>query len=459
MRAPIVACYLFLFLITAIVCLPKTHILDTSGIDGLVNSSRATYVAFNNDWFKQGEVEATSYYDHPPVLIWFNALVFKILGTQEFHSKILIMIFGLLCVFLIFHFGIAINNYRTGLFAALYFLLLPRVAENMTRFMRDIPLVFFALLAFFALYQLTLKKSCKYIVLFWGACGLAVLMKGIVGLGPVIACCGLIFFRRIDWNTKYFFLGLLLFVAIIMSVDLIYYLNLKHTFWKNYWHYQVHQAITGANESNYQRIPVYFQELLTRWSFGTIFLFIFPWKIKERWPLYFFILLWIACFVIPLSCAKKNAALYLLPIAPALALCAGMVMEEVLKINFWKKLSFISAIVLVCSIFYFPQLRLSRQWATMRDDVLLGDWLRHVCEPAKSIGFMNSSLDERWLKYYSAALERKNAVEQFSHLTSSSPTLDYYLVSEDEYGTNKDFFDKNGYLVGDTYQRYFLLKR
>ncbi len=459
-------CYLLLFLVTAIVCLPKVFVLDTSGIDGIIYSSRATYAAFNNDWFIQGETTPSAYFDHPPTLIWFNALVFKILGTHEFNSKIIIMVFGLLCVLPVFHFTKTIGNYETGLFAALFFLLLPRVALHMTRFMFDIPLVFFVSLAFFALYQLTVQRSSKYFLLFWIALGFAVLMKGIVGLGPLLACVVLVSLKKIDWKSKYFFIGFFLCVAIIMSLDVVYYVNLKSSFWKQYWHYQVSRALSGANESNYQHFPIYFQELFTRWLFGTVFLFIFPWKVKARKELYFFILLWIACFVIPLSFAKKNAALYLLPVNPALALCAGVVIHEVWKTNFYKKLAFILFILLGCALFFFPQQRLKRQWVGMKNEVLLGNWLRHASEPVKRVGFLNPELDKRWLEYYAAALERGDSIERFSTLTTESSHIDYYLVSEGEYNKNKNFFDVNGYLMSDQYSlpapsslHYFLLKR
>jgi 4-amino-4-deoxy-L-arabinose transferase-like glycosyltransferase len=124
------------------------------------------------------------YLKKPPVLFWSMTASFKAFGEREWSARLPSVVFGVGTLVLIYLAAAAVAGRLAGLCAGLiplgfYFF----VARGGRECATDAPLVFFSMLAIYALTRA--RHDWRWIGLTGAACGLAILSKGLAGVIPL----------------------------------------------------------------------------------------------------------------------------------------------------------------------------------------------------------------------------------------------------------------------------------
>ncbi|WP_303323010.1 phospholipid carrier-dependent glycosyltransferase [Cloacibacillus evryensis] len=157
------------------------------------------------------------YFEKPVFLYWMNAASFHIFGQNEFAARIgtaLCALAGALATGMLgaFIYG-RIAGFIAGVVTATSLLYFAIGTINIT----DMPLSFFLTLAFASFYAAHVKEEKKYYLLFYFACAMALLTKGLIG---VVLPGAVIFFYIIftkQWKLFYkplYLPGIVLFFAV-----------------------------------------------------------------------------------------------------------------------------------------------------------------------------------------------------------------------------------------------------
>lgn len=132
--------------------------------------------------FVTPKLNYVKYFEKPAFLYWANAVAFKAFGETEFASRISVALCALLGIAAAALLAAYMYGNLAGWFAAvvcgsslLYFAI---GTLNIT----DMPLSFFLTLAMAAFYVAQREDSKRFYLLFYAACALAVLTKGLVGV-------------------------------------------------------------------------------------------------------------------------------------------------------------------------------------------------------------------------------------------------------------------------------------
>jgi len=126
------------------------------------------------------------YFDHPPLAFWLMAFSFKILGVNEFATRLPSALAGIGSVFLIFLLGRKLFNQKTGFWSGIILTTVPWFWLRSREGNLDIVLVFFMILSIW-LAEKT-KDNLKAFFFLPIAFGFALLTKTVIAFGllPVI---------------------------------------------------------------------------------------------------------------------------------------------------------------------------------------------------------------------------------------------------------------------------------
>jgi 4-amino-4-deoxy-L-arabinose transferase-like glycosyltransferase len=123
------------------------------------------------------------YLEKPPLVSWVTAIFFKIFGESDFSARLFVALCAWGCILLAYFIGRHFRDEKTGLYAAMlltissFHFVLGRIN------ILDMPLTFFICLAIWLGYLALKKQNKKYLFyLFYFACALAFLTKGIIGV-------------------------------------------------------------------------------------------------------------------------------------------------------------------------------------------------------------------------------------------------------------------------------------
>jgi 4-amino-4-deoxy-L-arabinose transferase-like glycosyltransferase len=129
-------------------------------------------------------LKAAVYFEKPPLSYWATAIFFRILGENEFSSRLFAVLCAWGCILLVYRMGLFFHDVRTGLYAAavlttfLYHVAIGRIN------ILDMPLAFFVCMAiwcgFRCFAEAEQKKGWLYLLYLFSA--LAFLAKGLIGI-------------------------------------------------------------------------------------------------------------------------------------------------------------------------------------------------------------------------------------------------------------------------------------
>jgi len=137
-------------------------------------------------------IKHTIYLEKPPLVSWVTAGSFKVFGENDFSARLFAALCGWGCILLAYFTGRHFRDEETGLYAAglLTISLFPFILAHIN--ILDMPLTFFICVSIWFGYLALQKQDKKHLFyLFYFACALAFLTKGVIG---VVFPFGILFF-------------------------------------------------------------------------------------------------------------------------------------------------------------------------------------------------------------------------------------------------------------------------
>jgi 4-amino-4-deoxy-L-arabinose transferase-like glycosyltransferase len=314
---------LFFTLVSALV-------LGTLGLRPLYKADESRYAEIPREMVAKGDwitprLNDFKYFEKPPLQYWATAAFFTAFGEKDATARLWTALTGLAGVFLVMFFGNRVFSPPAGYLAAAVLAGCPLYVLLLQVNTLDMGLTFFLSAAMFAF-------ALGWMHLFWAACALAVLSKGLVGIVLPLAAIGLYILVRWDWallRRMRILTGSLLFLAI--AAPWFIAVSLANEEFAHFFFVQEHfQRFTTRIHGRYQ--PVwYFLPIL---AFGLA-----PWlvllvpaflknlfsKLKSRgaFDARLFLLLWVALLFAFFSVSSSKLPSYVLPMFPPLAVLIG----------------------------------------------------------------------------------------------------------------------------------------
>ena len=262
-------------------------------------------------------------YDKPILTYWLIVTSSKIVSggrVTEFSARLPFVICGMLCLVVVYLFGEALFSPEVGLMGSILLLLTNEFVITARRALPDMALCLFVTLAVLLLY-LGLERR-GFIPWAWLACAFAFLTKGPVGVLIPFAVLGL--YTSVNGNLRDFLFerrhlfGFILFVAVALP----WFVAADHGFLAKF--LLMHNIKHFAKGLDHVK-PWYFYFLAAPFCFAPVVLF---------WPSYFrrwrsLPFIWASFVFLFFTMAAAKRVVYLLPMAPPLALMAAHVCHRV----------------------------------------------------------------------------------------------------------------------------------
>ena len=295
--------------------------------DGYLYAALSKNAAHQGHWLVPRLSDNTypTFFHHTPFVFILQGLFFKILGASYTTARLFGGLFTLATLLLLYRWCKIIHSKKLGYYACLLLItLLPLIKKS--RFPNlDTPLMFTTLTAVYFYTRFLLEQKIVY----WGwvgiALGLALLIKGPLGLLP----CFVIFTHQfIVGKFSLYALGAFLLGLSIFSLwPLSLYWSNQFDLFLDYREFTLNHTIArGRNQDSYD--PFLYLTFLLKYAA--------PWVLLALWggisatknnlllPLVYFLTLFI-----PLSLAKFKYSHYLLPLYPALATLAAVPLTKI----------------------------------------------------------------------------------------------------------------------------------
>ncbi len=316
--------------------------LSSLGTMPLLEPDEARYAEIPREMVASGNyvtphLNGVVYLEKPPLFYWGNALSFRLLGESEFSARFFTAAVSVAGILLTYWMGAALAGWRTGLYAAialstsLYYYIIGRLNTL------DMTLAVTLLLAIFPAYLYLSERRAgrTYLVLSYGAAGLAFLTKGLVGavFPAAVIVVWLVFSRRHRAIGKAVSLvGILVFLAVVLPWVVLVQRENPDFLWFFFVHEQLLRYTTTIHE-RYQ--PVWFFIPIVVGGF-------IPWiaflrrivtavraSAEEFFPneAVIFLLSWILFVFLFFSFSRSKLATYMTPIFPPLAVLFGRGIE------------------------------------------------------------------------------------------------------------------------------------
>jgi 4-amino-4-deoxy-L-arabinose transferase-like glycosyltransferase len=127
-------------------------------------------------------IKHTIYLEKPPLVSWVTAMFFKIFGENDFAARLFAALCAWGCILLAYFMGRHLSDEKTGLYAAMLLTisLFPFILGHIN--VLDMPLTFFTCLSIWLGYVAVQEQKKYLFYLFYLACALAFLIKGVIGV-------------------------------------------------------------------------------------------------------------------------------------------------------------------------------------------------------------------------------------------------------------------------------------
>ncbi len=230
------------------------------------------------------------WFEKPPVMLWLTELSYAAFGVNEFAARFWTAILAIFTLPLTFLFARDLANAagvagggpagarprdfssRAALLSVVSFFAAFQFSDDARIMQMDIPAGFFVLLAMFGFWRA--RERFGFHFLFWTALAGGLLVKSVIGLLPLPI---LFIFSVLARDFRYlqsrnFWLGFLVFLALILPWHLVESLRYGKEFWHQYLFYHLLERYSSALEGNsgpfsfylvrFLREPLFFWALL-----------------------------------------------------------------------------------------------------------------------------------------------------------------------------------------------------
>jgi 4-amino-4-deoxy-L-arabinose transferase-like glycosyltransferase len=308
-------------------------------IDEGMHAATSKDMVLSGDWITP-TLNGQRFYDKPVLHNWLVALSFVVLGFTEFAARLPAAVLGLGCVIVTYLLGRKMFGPTAGflsgvvLATSVQHIVLSRVVVH------DMSLVFFMTLALFFFYMgfKDEKHRKRFLLLFYGSLGFAVLAKGPVGvlLPGLIIGLSLIFERKLGFLKK-MEIGWGILVFLIIASPWYIIMTLKHKDYGSYFFIQQNLMYFLSSEPQHPRPIYYYLPVL----FGGFL----PWSCflplaivralrgtsKRMRAETVFLLVWFGSILLFFTMASSKLSTYILPLFPAASLLVGLLWHDLLK--------------------------------------------------------------------------------------------------------------------------------
>jgi 4-amino-4-deoxy-L-arabinose transferase-like glycosyltransferase len=308
--------------------------LGTLGVRPLYKADESRYaeipreMAASGDWVTP-RLNDFKYFEKPPLQYWGTAVFFKAFGEHDWSARLWTALAALAGVVLVFYAGKKLFSPEAGALGALVLAGCPLYVLLGQINTLDMGLAFFLSAAIFAF-------ALGRYYLFWAACALAVLSKGLIGIVLPMGAIGLYVLIKRDWpliRKMKLISGSLIFLAI--AAPWFIAVSIKNEEFAHFFFVQEHfQRFTSKMHGRDQ--PMWF--FLPILAFG-----IAPWLLpffaslgeffkrqkfllreeEEQFNPQLFLALWAIVVFGFFSVSGSKLPSYILPMFPALALLIG----------------------------------------------------------------------------------------------------------------------------------------
>jgi 4-amino-4-deoxy-L-arabinose transferase-like glycosyltransferase len=309
--------------------------LGTLGVRPLYKADESRYAEIPREMVASGDwitprLNDFKYFEKPPLQYWATAVAFELFGERDWAARLWTALTALAGVALTFYAGRKLFSPAAAALGALVlagsplYILLGQINTL------DMGLAFFLSAAVFAF-------ALQRYYVFWAACALAVLSKGLIGIVLPLGAVGLYILIRRDWRLigrMKPFSGPLLFLAI--AAPWFIAVSMRNGEFAHFFFIQEHlQRFTTKMHGRYQ--PAWF--FLPILAFGLA-----PWllpffasmrnffnnkteKRSDGFDPALFLALWAILVFAFFSASGSKLPSYILPIFPAVALLLGRWIE------------------------------------------------------------------------------------------------------------------------------------
>jgi 4-amino-4-deoxy-L-arabinose transferase-like glycosyltransferase len=304
----------------------------TLGLRPLYKADESRYAEIPREMVASGDwitprLNGFKYFEKPPLQYWATAFFYETLGIKDWTSRLWAALLGFAGILLVLYAGGRLYGPRAGAFAAAVLAGSPVYVAAAQINTLDMGLSFF-------LGGAVLALALGYPIVFWAACALAVLSKGLVGIVLPLATLGLYILIKRDWRLVGDvrpISGPLVFLLI--AAPWFVAASLRNAEFAHFFFIQEHfQRFTS--DVHQRTAPAWFFLAVIALGFAPL---LFPvlvawWRgIRSRAPSFdaeFFLALWALVVLLFFSASSSKLPAYILPIFPALAVLAGKVLAE-----------------------------------------------------------------------------------------------------------------------------------
>ena len=231
MHPSALATRLYILLFIAIVAL----YLYGLGSLPLLGPDEPRYAQVAREMFLRGDLVTPTlgghtWFEKPALLYWLMIAAYKIFGVNEFSARLGPALCGLLTILAVWRVGRAVEQtsddaqnfgFLSTLVAASALGLV--VFSRAASFDIVITMTTTWSLAFFILYELSLRRKSAFLVGFYICIGLSLLAKGLVGFVIPFGVVGSYFLLRREWPTRKIWLSLLWGILLAVAVSALWY--------------------------------------------------------------------------------------------------------------------------------------------------------------------------------------------------------------------------------------------
>ncbi|MCC7529643.1 MAG: glycosyltransferase family 39 protein [Candidatus Melainabacteria bacterium] len=363
---------LFVGLVSLMVFVPGLNgygVIDPS--DGLY-AEGAREMLERSDWVTPSS-NYKPFFEKPILIYWMIMASYKLFDVHEFYARLPVALCGAFSAVALLVFARPFLGARAAFFAALALLSTPLFVTVGHVAITDVPLTLFMMLGALGLFSRLHGAHWISLAIAYGALGLALLIKG-----PVpVALVALILVFYLAWVRPkgmaggyqwwwqrvillHPFLGTVMMLSIAAPWYIAEGLATKGAFYHEFFINQnFGRAMGTVNHQNpfWFYIPVYLGGFFP-WSILTLFeirryfsLLKKRWVLTRRASLELFAVLWLVLILALFTVLKTKLATYILPVAPAMAILSGSLLDRVVRFGKTRPLAWT---LLVFVLLVFP---------------------------------------------------------------------------------------------------------
>lgn len=317
------------------------YIAGNIGTGSLTNWDEAVYANVAREIVRTGDLirlqdRGQPWLDKPPLYMWSTSLFYRMLGVNEFTSRITSSLFAVLTISLLYIFLKQVTSWQSALIGSLTLLGLPHYLHFSKMGMLDPTLTFFIVLVIYLFWKG--QDDHRYLFFAGLFVGFGYLTKGsasFLSVAILLLFCLVTKQMRLLFRKEFLF-GFSISLLIIVLWYVAQYFSIGQGSLKGYFENHILGRMMHAKDSHTGGLNFYQKAIFNKnmpWSIFTFasFLYVVIRAIKKPDKFSLLIICWVAATYCIFSAIQTKLHWYIIPIYPALAISFGLFAEKFLK--------------------------------------------------------------------------------------------------------------------------------